>query len=264
MTAGLVVGLEGGEHAPRGLLLGRAARAAFAEFLQAQCRDRALDLEGLRMGLAARGGDPVGRHRQLAALQPLLQLGLGVLAPAADLGAGDHLAEKPPHHALRGLEAAVDEGGADQCLHGVGEDRGTLRAARPRLALGQAHHIGQAQRQRSTVQAVLAHEVRAHAGEVALVGAGEALVEQSRHRQAQHGIAEELEAFVVLGTEAAMRQGVEHQGGLPEAVAQALLQAVESRIHQNPQVCAISSGPGTSAAGRPGRTAALPCRTRRR
>ena len=39
---------------------------------------RALDLEGLGMGLAAGGTDPVGGHRQATRLEPLLEFGLGV------------------------------------------------------------------------------------------------------------------------------------------------------------------------------------------
>ena len=36
--------------------------------------------------------------------------------------------------------------------------------------------------------------------------AGEAVVEQARHREVQHGIAEEFEALVVVGAVAAVRQ----------------------------------------------------------
>ena len=59
---------------------------------------------------------------------------------------------------------------------------GALRAAAARLALGQAQHLGQAERQRDAVQAVLAHQVGAHARQVAFVGAGEALEQQAARR----------------------------------------------------------------------------------
>ena len=56
------------------------------------------------------------------------------------------------------------------------------------------------------MQAVLAHEVGAHAREVAFVGVAEAVEQQARDDQAQHGVAEELEPLVVVGAEAAVRE----------------------------------------------------------
>ncbi len=41
--------------------------------------------------------DAVRRHRQTPRLQPFLQFGLGVLAPAVGVGAGDQLAEQAAH-----------------------------------------------------------------------------------------------------------------------------------------------------------------------
>jgi hypothetical protein len=77
------------------------------------------------------------------------------------------------------------------------------------------------------VQAVLAHQVRAHARQVALVGAGESARTAGRDRQAQHRVAEELEPLVVVGAEAAVRQRALQQAlGSREAVAQPLLQGV--------------------------------------
>ena len=126
-----------------------------------------------------------------------------------------------------GVEAAVEEGGADQRLERVGQDRRALRAAAAGFALGQAQHLRQAERQRGAVQAVLAHQVGAHARQVAFVRAGEALVQQRRDGQVQHRVAEELEPLVVVGAEAAVRQRARQQRGLRKAMAQALLQGVE-------------------------------------
>ena len=134
----LVAGAQGVEHAARRLLLGHAARAAFARLDQVQRRHHALDLEGLRMRLAARRTDAVGRHRQAARLQPFLQLGLGVLGPARDVGGLDDLAEQALHERARGLQAAVEEGGADQRLERVGQDRGAQGCRRRALRLRRA------------------------------------------------------------------------------------------------------------------------------
>ena len=81
------------------------------------------------------------------------------------------------------------------------------------------------------MQAVLADQVGADAGEVAFVGAGEALEQQARDDQAQDGVAEELEPLVVVGAEAAMGQGPLQERRVGEAVADALLQGDEAGIH---------------------------------
>ena len=113
--------------------------------------------------------------------------------------------------------------GADQRLDRVGQDRRPRRAAAARLALGQLQRVGQAEHERDPVQAVLAHEVGAHAREVALVGAGEAVEQQPRDGQVQHRVAQELEALVVVGAEAAVREGALEQRALGELVAEPLL-----------------------------------------
>jgi hypothetical protein len=69
--------------------------------------------------------------------------------------------------------------------------------------------------------------VRAHARQVAFVGAGKARVEQCRDCGLQHGVAEEFEALVVLGAGAAVRQRAQQQARVGEPMAQALLQRVD-------------------------------------
>ena len=81
------------------------------------------------------------------------------------------------------------------------------------------------------MQAFLAHQVGAHARQVAFVGAGETLEQQPRDHQAQHRIAEEFEPFVVVGAEAAVGQRARQQPGIVEAMADAPLQCVESNVH---------------------------------
>ena len=135
------------------------------------------------------------------------------------------------HERPGGVEAAVQEGGADDGLERIGEDRDAQRTAAARLALGQPQHLGHAERQRDLVQAVLAHEVGAHAGEIALVGPGEALEQQARDGEAEHRVAEEFEPLVVVGPEAAVPQRTLEQALLRELVAQSLLQCGETRIH---------------------------------
>jgi hypothetical protein len=72
--------------------------------------------------------------------------------------------------------------------------------------------------------------VGANARQVTLVGTGEAFKEQCRNGRLQHGIAKELEALVVLGAGAAMRQRTLQQGRVGEVQTQSLLKSRETRI----------------------------------
>ena len=157
------------------------------------------------MGLAARGDDPIARNRNAPRLQPFLQLGLGVLRPARDLGRLDHLAEQAVHEVARRRQPAVEEGRADQRLERVGEDRRAQRATATRLTFAETERLGQAELKRRPVQAVLANEVGANAGQIAFVGIAETVEQQAGDDQAQDGITEELEALVVVGTMAGAR-----------------------------------------------------------
>ena len=101
--------------------------------------------------------------------------------------------------------------------------------------------FGQAELRRGAVQAVLAHQVGANAGQVAFVGVAEAVEQQAGDGQAQDRVAEELEPLVVVGAEAAMRERPFQQRRIGEAVADALLQCVEAG---NPCVkAAVVDGP---------------------
>ena len=95
--------------------------------------------------------------------------------------------------------------------------------------------------QRQAVQAVLAHQVRTDARQVAFVGAREALVQQAGDGQTQHGVAQELEPLVVVGAAAAVRERARQQPRLAEDMAQPLLQGVESRVHGTARASATSS-----------------------
>jgi len=137
-----------------------------------------------------------------------------------------------PHHQRTGrLQAAIAPYGPDQRFERVGEDGRTLGTAPAGLALAQTQQGGQAQVQGEAVQGRLAHEVGADAGEVAFGRIGVPLEEQIRHGEVEHGVTEELQALVVVGAEAAVRQRAAQQRGVGEAVAQAALKRVESGVH---------------------------------
>jgi len=201
------------------------------------------------MGLAAGGADSVARDLEPARLEPLLQFGLGVLAPAREIRGLDDLSEQPLHQAACRVEAAVLERRADQRLERVGEDRCALRAAAARLAFAEPQQLGQSELKRHPVQAVFADEVGADAGQIAFVGAAEALEQQARDDEAQDGIAEEFEALVVVGAVASVGQGPVQQTGVRETVADALLQGVNAVFHGSEQpgeACNEGRGAATS------------------
>ena len=67
--------------------------------------------------------------------------------------------------------------------------------------------------------------------EDALVRIAEAIEQQARDDETEHGVAEELEALVVVGAIAAMRESPLHQRRVGEAMADLALQCVETGIH---------------------------------
>ena len=135
------------------------------------------------------------------------------------------------HERARRLQAAVEEGRADQRLERVGQDRRAQGAAAARLALAEAERLGQAELERGAIEAVFADEVGANARQVALVGVAEAVEQQARDDQAEDGVAEEFEALVVVGAVAAMGERSFQERRVGEAVTDALLECVEAGIH---------------------------------
>ena len=152
-----VARLQHGGHRPASC---SAAARAPSPLSQPQRRHRALDLEGLRVA-SPRVADAVARHRQ-ARLQPFLQFGLRRPWRPTSARAGDDLAEQARTSAFA-ASSRRREDRADQRLQRVGQ--GSKGAARRRRAprLRTAHHARQAERSANAVQAVLAHQVGAHA-----------------------------------------------------------------------------------------------------
>jgi uncharacterized membrane-anchored protein len=90
-----------------------------------------------------------------------------------------------------------------------------------------------------------------HTGQIAFVGAGEALVKQARDRQTQHRIAEEFEPLVVFGAVTAVRQCQCQQAHIGKPVAEAALQGVEAVIHRNEAIEAFDVEPRAAYRDRP-------------
>ena len=136
-----VAGLQRVEHAPRGLLLGRAARTALAGVRQAAApAPRTRPRRSARAPGRACATMRYAGHRQPARLQPLLQLGLRVLGPAVDLGGGDHLAEQRSHQRLRAARSRRRGRRHRSSLraHRPGSTAAARRRRAPRLRTGAA------------------------------------------------------------------------------------------------------------------------------
>ena len=144
-----------------------------------------------------------------------------------------HLIELQIEHA--DLDALIDQSteiGApsvqihrtDHGFQGIGQDGGSLAAAGFQFTLTQTQHVGQLQLQRQRLQGVLFDEVGTHARQVAFGQLAQLRIQQVGHRQVEHRVPQEFQPLVVIGTEAAVRGGLQQQRPLAKSVAQAGLQ----------------------------------------
>src|SRR5512140_957800 len=115
-------GLDLLEEAGRRLLLGAPPRTASSRRAQAQAGGDALDLEFLLVGRAGGRDDAVFRELLPAALQQLLQAGLGVLRRLARVQLFQRLAEGAAHGGAYRLVTPIQEHRAVGGLQGVGEN----------------------------------------------------------------------------------------------------------------------------------------------
>ena len=145
--------------------------------------------------------------------QGLVVLLVPVLAHLVDLG---H--EQALHELARRQEPRVEVVGADDGLERVGEDG--LLAAAPGVLLAAADEdvVVDAQPPGDLRQAGLAHDEALDPRQLALGLADQLFVEVLGHHEAEHGVAEELEALVVRDGGA----GLVRPGPVRERLVQAL------------------------------------------
>ena len=94
-----------------------------------------------------------------AALQPLLQGGLGVLALHALAGAQVHRLVQAANQGIRGIEPGVQVHGAQNRLKGIGQDGRPLAPAGTDLSLSQAQQRRELEHIRQAMQRVLLHQI---------------------------------------------------------------------------------------------------------
>ena len=114
------------------------------------------------MGRATGGDDGIARQGNLARLEPLLQLGLGVLGSSLHVGPDLELAKQPPDQPLGCGIAAIQIHRPDEGLERVSQDRGSTGAPGSQFTLTQANAGRKAHVQRQIVQGVLLDQIGTH------------------------------------------------------------------------------------------------------
>jgi len=129
------------------------------------------------------------------------------------------------HHRERGFGAGVEADGAQHRLHGVGEYRVALAPPARGFARAEPERGAQPELAPDPGQRLAAHQADPQAVQLPLAQRGVARIELRRDAEVQHRVAEELEAFVVAGAEARVRQRQFQQVAARELVPDAGLQA---------------------------------------
>jgi hypothetical protein len=117
----------------------------------------------------------------------------------------------------RRVVAAIDEHGAEYRLQRIREDRGTRSPAGLVLAFTEADLVSEPRAACDPREHVLVDERGARARQVAFGKRGKASIERGGDDAVQHGVTDELEALVVRGAEAAVRQRAAEQVGIANA-----------------------------------------------
>ena len=157
-------------------------------------------------------------------MQPLLQFGLGVFAHGLHVGFDVDLGKQALDQGLRVLVATVQIHRTNDRFQGIGQDRRTVLTARAHLALTQSHHGRQIQVFGQLVQGVLFDQVGPHPRQIAFGQISQLGVQHVRDREVEHRITQKLQALVVVGAEAAVRDRLLQQSMLAKGVAQPYLQ----------------------------------------
>ena len=155
-----------------------------------------LHLEALVMVRSALPGQNIRELFFPVLLDDLLEFRLVVFKSDGVLFDGVH--DKPEHKGAGGFDAAVQIDRRDDRLKGVGQDAGAVPAAGLLLALAEEHVRAEVQFPGEVAAGFLADRGGAELGELPLRHVAEVVEEGVRGDEAEDGVAEELEALVVL------------------------------------------------------------------
>ncbi len=200
---------------------------------QAERIDRAAYLEHLIVRLAGGRFDCIARQRQAACLQRFLQTGLGILQFRRARQPVEARHEQPLDHLRRGVEAAVQVDRAEQRFERVGQDRFAAEAAGFQLARAEPQLLAELDLGGDDRERLAAHQARAEARQLALVGGAELAEHQHGDHAVEHRVAEELQPFVVRAAGAAMGQRRFEQRRVAALVAERVMQPFACRLQSS-------------------------------
>jgi hypothetical protein len=152
-----------------------------------------------------RGHHAVLRQLHFAALQPLLQRGLGVFGSGLHLGVDLHPLKQATHQASA-AKTGIQVHGANQASRASARMEGRCCPPERASPSPRRNTSGHLQAQCQLVQRVLLDQVGAHTRQIALGQGAQPLVQQTGHRQIEHRIAQKLQAFIVVGRKTAVRE----------------------------------------------------------
>ena len=178
-------------------------------------------------GVAALAGlvlDAIFGQGQAAGLQGFLKQGFRVFALVAQVDVGNAPGKQAAHGLLGGGEIGIEADGGQQGFHGVGQDGGAVEAAAFEFAHAQIQRVAHAHAAGDFGKHVLVDQIGAQAGEFAFAIAGEGVEQHFGHAVIEDGVADKLEAFVVLGAVAAVGERLLEEAGILKAVAEVALQ----------------------------------------
>ena len=177
-------------------MLGDLLRAAGALPQDLAVNDGAGGEDPLVIGTGS--GDLVGGVAELVDGGELLEARLPVQARAAGAGRLQEAGDEPGDDSAGLLQAVGEVGGADEGLDRVGQDGVLVPSARERLTLAELDELPQPQVAGDGGQGRLGDGGRTHFGELALGDLRVGAVEVLGDDDAQDGVAQELQALIML------------------------------------------------------------------
>ena len=164
-------------------------------------------------------------HAEAEGGRQLLEGGLPVEAGAHRGGLLHERVEQPVHHLGGGLDAAGEVDRPDDRLDGVGQDRGLVATAGGLLAAAQLDVLAEVEVAGHAREGAGVDDRGAQLGQPSLGEVRVGRVERLGHDDAQHRVAQELQALV--GGEAAVlvrvgpvRQGAVEQPGIQDRITE--------------------------------------------
>ena len=174
--------------------------------------------------LTATCNQVVSGQSHFATLQPFLQPGLGIAQLLDIRQALQSIRKQVFDNGPTGANASVEKHGAEHRLDSIGEDRFTTMATGFHFTAAQDQMITQFDFKRQCRQRFVPDQQRAQFAEIALRCIRSQSVQILRNHEAENGIAEKFEPFIVPGCCAAVTQSLSEQLKVLKTIMQRLLE----------------------------------------